>query len=253
MNKRSIRKLLRHLDEPTAIRLSERHPGLTDADNERLLRRIEEELAASQSIPAPPPEPVIEQKPCRFESLRGIAAAAACFVVCGGTVAGLFWLQNHPPMVHAPEANTAVRQETASRSTLSVQAPKLTAEKYCGIGERCAVSHLCASGTLWVTAEQADFGEDSLFGVRLTIESEHAQAWDGGSTFLLDNLLLETDGRLLSPCGIDREELSEGYPYAVTLRDGETMTLTLYYDTAGSAPTVLHTGADASAPCIQLE
>ena len=249
MKHKSIRYLLRHLDEQTAVRLGERHPALTDADNERLLRRIEQNLAAAETLP--PPALEIEQKPCRFENLRGMAAAAACFLVCGGTVAGLFWLQDHQPPLQEPEATVSVEQDTGCTDLSPVQA-SLTDRTCYSLGEPCPADHLCASGSLRFTAERAEFAGNGQFGVTLTIESEQATAWDGGNTFLLDNLLLETETGLLSPCGTDRVTTDNGQAFAVTLRDGQSVTLTLYYDTAGKFPTVLHTGADVSAPCIRF-
>ena len=78
MKNKDIRRLLQHLDEPTALQLSERHPGLTDADKDRLFQRIEQNLADPGEMHAPSAQ---AEKPqiSRLENLHSIAAAAACF------------------------------------------------------------------------------------------------------------------------------------------------------------------------------
>ena len=251
MKHMDIRHLLQQVDEPTALRLSERHPGLTDADKERLFQRIEQNLADPVELPvtsAPEEKPQIS----RFENLHGIAAAAACFAVCAATVAGMFWLKSHQPPVSDPDRNAAQEHETAAGTEiLSTDVPGLAEAPVYEIGEPCPASHLSASGTVMVTVQNAVSAEDGRCAVTVTLESRDAVAWDGGRTFLLDNLLLETENGLLSPCGTDYSSTGD-YPYAVTLPDGASETITIYYHTAGHTPIVLHTGADRTMPCIRL-
>ena len=252
MKKTDIRHLLQNIDEPTALHLSERHPGLTDADNERLLRRIEQNLAAPGEVPAPP-APAEKPRISRFENLRGIAATAACIAVCTATVGGMFWLKDHQPPVNDPEISASQESQTAtSAETLSTDTAGLPETAVYEIGEPCPASHLSASGTVIVTVLNAGSAEDGRYAVTVTLENQGAAAWDGGRTFLLDNLLLETEGEMLSPCGTDYSSDTETYPFAVTLPDGASETITIYYNTAGNTPTALYTGADRSKPCIRL-
>ena len=251
MKKHTIRTLLQNVDEPTALRISEQHPGLTDADNERLLRRIEQDLAGTADTPAPSAARA-RRRLSRLESLRGIAAAATCFAVCGATCAGLFWLRDHQPVADEQTNATLESATAATAETPAADEVSLTAGIEYALGEPCPASHLCASGTVLVTAEKAETDADGCCAVTVTLESENAVAWDGGRIFLLDNLLLETEQGLLSPCGTDREPHPDVYPFAVALPDGASETITVYYQTDGNAPTVLHTGADRTAPCIRL-
>lgn len=225
MRNKDIIRLLQTIDEDSAVQLGTEYRGIAKEDHARLLQKVQQKLERPEILSAG--EAVLHRNRCAWFSHT--AAGAACILIFGGTFAGLFWMNTHAP--DDPHQNTSYT-----------------------IGECCPAAHLTSSGTLWLTVEHAGFLEDGRYQVTLTVESDAAAAPDGSQVFLADNFLLAYDAKdgmwdTVSPCSIS--DTGEAYPYAYTLADGQTRTLTLTYQTE-ETPAAFVTSRSAGSSYIAL-
>lgn len=244
MRKTEIMDLLRDVDEETAVRLGEQYPGIPDAEQERIFRRIEENLKIQETTQQPM---TIAQAP-RFSWMRH-AAAAACFLVLVGTFAGLTVLRTRMPAPEPPDATEPVGKEGTDASSPCISKA----------GERCKAANLTQSGSLWLTVMGSGMAGDGLFYVRLSVESESAVSrGQDAEIFMADNFMLAigqngTQWKTIQPCGITTES-EQPHPYAFSLQSGETQELELFYPLdAPPDECMIVTSYCTDYPCIALK
>ncbi|MBR3630428.1 MAG: hypothetical protein IKN55_08165 [Oscillospiraceae bacterium] len=242
MRKKDIIRALQEIDEDTAEKLGTEYHGIADADHERLLHKIEQHLAVPEQIV---PEEV--QPAQKISVVTRFGAAAACAVVCFGTLGGLVWLRMHSPVQEHPETSGA-------------PVPVVVTDPAYSIGERYAASNLTAEGTLYVKVTDAS-KENGLCHVTVLLESEDAVSLAGGITgdqtvFQLDNFraAVETDGGIVYVTPCRAESTGEaGLPNTCTLEPGEQCSVELWYALPEDTQTWrLITGSSAELPYTEI-
>lgn len=254
MRNKDLKHLLHSVDQDTAERVGREYPAVTEEERERIYRRIEARLkpaddAVTYTVP-------VEQT--HITVLRRVSAAAACLLVCGGTLAGLFWVKGNltPP----PEDLGASVGESSDlpQESHSAAVPDLHVENapVIAFGERAPVPNLVSEGELCVSVMSAgDTNEDGkrMYCVAVALES-HGAAPRMGETFLADNFLLLTqaaDGTQVYHSPVRAEFPADAaqfdYPYAFTVGEGLSR-FVFWYDIGEEIPIALTTGENPSFP-----
>ena len=159
-------------------------------------RRIADKLRRP-AVQVPEEEPVPAVEAPRFAWVRSAAMAAACIAVCGGTFAGLFWLNAHMPPAPQESGSLAQTEHMASLAH--------------AIGETYAV-HLTDRGELLLTVQSAEASaEMGLYEVTLTLQGSDAVVY-------ADNFMIavgQENGLWsnVSPCAV--RDTDAAVPYAL--------------------------------------
>lgn len=245
MRNKDIKQLLRNADDGNITQISKDYPGMTAEESARVYERILQSMQDTPEILPQPDEPTPAAEAPRFAWLSHALTAAACLAVCGGTLAGLFWLNAHAP----------VQPEDTGSSAQTELAPIDPAHS---IGERYAAANLIASGTLYVTVDSA-VQEGELIRVELTLESEGAvslakAAMGEPYLFFADNFQAAADSGFLPPCQVETDAAGV-LPNTFVLRPGDTCRLTLWYALGSETTCRLTTGTAPDMPytIIDLE
>lgn len=217
MQDRKLRELLRNPDEDTAVRIGEQYPPFSEAENDRIFRRIEAEL--QQYGEASEAETFTIQPAPRRRWTRPLSAAACLLVMCG-TFAGILAMKQHMP---APTEQTDATGQSAEENQLAH-----------AVGERFAAENLTKDGTLWLTVMTAGMRSDGEYYIRVRLESDGAVSHvpEQPEMFLADNLMLafaQSGGnwKTVQPCAAGFSDTAAAY--AFTIHSGDTLELELCY------------------------
>lgn len=233
MKNKDIIKLLRTVDEETAVQLCEEYHGISEKDHGRLRKKVRNILSEQDLSEYEYFAEKVTVKNSKFGWISKTATAAAYVSFFGGLLAGVL--------------NMNVIEPDETQQELS-DAPSFTTET------RYSAKNMVSAGNLIVDVEKAEFAAKGEYQLTLEITSENAVSLNGTRVFLADNFMAAFTSengieRVIPPCAIS--EAGERYAYAFTLEDGENCILTLKYS-LDTVPDALVSGHSEKSFFIKL-
>lgn len=213
MKNKDIIKLLRTVDEETAVQLCEEYHGISEKDHGRLRKKVRNILSEQNLSEYEYFTEKVTVKSSRFGWISKVATAAAYILFFSGLLAGVL--------------NMNVIEPDETQQELSDIPPFATETQY-------SANNMVSAGNLIVDVKKAEFAEKGEYQVTIEVKSENAVSLNGTRTFFADNFLAAYTSengieRVIPPCAIS--EAGEHYDYAFTLGDGESCEITLTYHT----------------------
>ncbi|MBR5513583.1 MAG: hypothetical protein IKV85_06315 [Ruminococcus sp.] len=223
MNKKDILKLLRSADEDSAVWLSEEYHGISENDDRRLWRKVQEKLNGEENYQTEEFHIICDEvtvKNSRLSWLSKAVTAAAYAFIAGLVITGIFHINDFENEIDKTDLPLSVADE--------VSIPW----------------NMLSSGIMTVDVKNAEFTAEGIYEITIELKSKNALSVTGTTTFMADNFMVAYLGengieKSVMPCEIS--EAGEVYPYAFTLTDGEKRELTLSYG-IDSVPDVLISG-----------
>ena len=223
MNKKDIIKLLRSADEDSAVWLSEEYHGISENDDGRLWRKVQEKLNGEEHQETEEFHIICDEvtvKKSRFSWLSKTLTAAAYVFISGVIITGIFHINDLESDVDKTDLPLVAADE--------ISIPW----------------NMLSSGIMTVDVENAEFTAEGIYEITIEVKSKNALSLNGTTTFMADNFMVA----YLGENGIEKavlpyeiSEAGEVYPYAFTIADGEKRKLTLSYS-INSVPDVLISG-----------
>lgn len=233
MKNKDIIKLLRTVDEETAVQLCEEYHGISEIDHGRLRKKVRNILSEQDLSEYEYFTEKVTVKSSRFGWISKTATAAAYIIFFGGLLAGVL--------------NMNVIEPDETQQELSDVPPFATETRY-------SANNMVSAGNLIIDVKKAEFAVKGEYQLTLEIKSENAVSLNGTRLFLADNFMAAFTSEngiemVIPPCAIS--ETGERYAYAFTLWDGESCEITLTYHTA-ETPDALVSGCSEDSFFIKL-
>ena len=252
MRDQDIKDLLHDVDEETAVQLGEEFPAVTPEKQEQLYSRLQERMGSADTIIEITSESRETAEYPRFEWVRRYGAAAACFAVCAGTMAGLFWLNGHAPTKPIQDMESSPTAASDAGSVADDHPVQHGTARAVRIGDTFEADNLTETGACSVKVASAEWNDGGLT-LKVELTSRGTSLASDPALYFVDNFLLMNGKQTISPDAFEIDGEMGEPTGSFLLPENTSRTLTLHYQVGeGKAVWKFTTGCSPDLPYVLI-